>query len=53
MPSCIHYLHVGFIGAAANLRYMEVVDFVLGLTTLDLGGDDGTAIGRWPWRGDY
>ena len=50
MPSCVHTLHVGFIGVIANARYMEMIDFVLGWTTLDIGGDDGKPIGKWPWK---
>jgi hypothetical protein len=51
MPACVHYLHLGFVGVVANARYMEVVDFIVGWTTLDLACDDGTPIARWPWRG--
>jgi hypothetical protein len=51
MPACVHYLHLGFIGAAANLRYMEIVDFLLGLACIDLAGDDGQPMSKWPWRG--
>jgi hypothetical protein len=50
MPACVHYLHVLFIGAVANARYMEMVDFVLGLALVDLAGDDGEPLGTWPWR---
>ena len=53
MPSCIHYLHLGWVGLAANARYMEMIDFVLGWTTLDIGGDDGKTIGKWPWRSEH
>ncbi len=50
MPACIHYLHVFFVGGVANLRYMEMVDFVLGWSTLDIAGDDGYRYAKWPWQ---
>ncbi|NLW49723.1 MAG: hypothetical protein GXY85_02625 [Candidatus Brocadiaceae bacterium] len=53
MPSCIHYLHVGFFGVVANARYMEMLDFMLGWAYIDLARDDGRTMSRWPWRGDY
>ena len=31
---------------------MEMVDFVLGFTTLDIAGDDGKKLGTWPWRSE-
>ncbi|MHC5035057.1 MAG: hypothetical protein ACYTFZ_08480 [Planctomycetota bacterium] len=49
MPSCIHYLHVLCVGAVANARYMEMIDFVLGWSTLDIAGDDGYKLSKWPW----
>ena len=53
MPACVHYLHLGFIGAVANARYMEIIDFLLGLAYIDLARDDGKPMSRWPWRGNY
>ncbi len=50
MPSCVHYVHLLFLGAVANACYMEVVDFALGFVLIDLAGDDGKPIGKWPWR---
>lgn len=50
VPTCTHQVHVLFLGAIANLRYMEVLDFVVGFTTLDIAGDDGRDLGHWPWR---
>jgi len=38
--SCPHYLHLGFIGAVASPRYLQMLDFVLGWTTLDICADD-------------
>ncbi len=38
--SCPHYLHLGWIGVVATPRYLQMVDFVLGWTTLDIGADD-------------
>ena len=38
--SCPHYLHIGWIGVVATPRYLQMLDFILGWTTLDIGGDD-------------
>ncbi len=38
--SCPHYLHVGWIGAVASPRYLQMLDFVLGWTTIDIASDD-------------
>lgn len=38
--SCPHYIHLGWIGVVASPRYLEMLDFVLGFTTLDIGWDD-------------
>ena len=48
--ACVHYLHLGYGGLVANIRYMEMVDFLLGWTTFDICGDDGEQRGDWPWR---
>jgi hypothetical protein len=53
--SCVHYVHLGWFGLAANLRYSELADFLLGWTTFDLCGHDGLAEvgeGDWPWWSD-
>jgi len=50
VPTCTHEVHLGFIGVIANLRYMEVLDFILGFADLDIAGDDGDQLGHWPWR---
>jgi hypothetical protein len=51
--SCVHYLHLGYIGLVGNVRYAEMADFLLGWTTYDLCGDDGgnknLGEGDWPW----
>ena len=44
------YIHLGWFGLVINARYTEVLDFVVGFTTLDLAGDDGIPVGRWPWK---
>jgi hypothetical protein len=49
-PTCNHEIHLGFIGAVGNLRYMEIADFVLGWALIDIGGDDGRKMGKWPWK---
>jgi hypothetical protein len=38
--SCPHYLHLGWVGVVATPRYLQMLDFVAGWTTLDVGGDD-------------
>jgi hypothetical protein len=38
--SCPHYLHLGWIGGVGSPRYLEMLDFVIGWTTLDICGDD-------------
>lgn len=40
-----HNLHLGFVGVSALPCVVQVVDFVLGWTTLDIIGDDGGAAG--------
>ncbi|MHC4592967.1 MAG: hypothetical protein ACYS8L_09785 [Planctomycetota bacterium] len=47
MPSCIHSLHLGWFGLVANLRYTQILDFILGWTTLDIANDDGKRLGEW------
>jgi hypothetical protein len=49
-PACVHYLHLGWLGVVGNARYMEIVDFVLGWSTLDIAGDDGYKLSKWPWN---
>ena len=48
-PACIHYLHLGWIGIAANVRWLEIPDFLLGLILLDPMRDDGEDGGWWLW----
>jgi len=38
---------VGFVG---NLRYLEMLDFMLGFAAIDIAGDDGYTYSRWPWQ---
>ena len=47
--ACIHYLHLGWVGIAANVRWLEIPDFLLGLFFLDPIGDDGEDGGWWLW----
>lgn len=46
-PACVHNFHFGWIGIVGNIRYSEMVDFILGFTTFDLAHDDGRTRGRW------
>ncbi len=39
-PACIHYLHLGFIGIAANVRWLQIPDFFVGFFLLDPLDDD-------------
>jgi len=39
--------HVGFVG---NLNYTEIADLAAGFVGIDIGGDDGRTVGRWPWE---
>jgi hypothetical protein len=41
--ACPHYLHLGWIGAVGTARYWQMLDFVVGWTTLDITSDDN----RW------
>ena len=50
-PACNHFIHFGHHGFVFNIRYLELIDFLLGWTTLDLCGDDGEDVfGHWPWQ---
>lgn len=50
-PACVHFFpHIGYIGLVWNARWYEMLDFVVGFTTIDLAGDDGVKIGHWPWN---
>jgi hypothetical protein len=46
-PACVHNFHLGWIGFVGNIRYTEMLDFILGFTTFDLAGDDGRVKGNW------
>jgi hypothetical protein len=40
-PACVHFIpHFGYVGLVWNLRWGQIVDFVVGWTTVDLNGDD-------------
>ena len=48
VPACVHFFpHLGYVGFVWNARYMEIVDFFVGWTTLDIIGDDGKERGAW------
>ena len=49
--ACIHYLHLGWIGVAANVHWLEIPDFFLGFFLLDPVRDDGEDGGYWFWGG--
>ena len=53
-PTCLHYFHFGYVGGVWNLRYLQMLDFMLGWTTLDICFDDGVERGgaeRPTWGG--
>jgi len=39
-PACKHYLHLGWVGLAANANYYEMLDFLAGWVGLDPCKDD-------------
>jgi len=49
-PACVHYLHLGYFGLVLNIRYTDVLDFLLGWANLDICSDDGVRMSRWPWK---
>jgi len=49
-PSCLHYVHLGYVGFVLNLRYLQAVDFLLGWFTVDVCFDDGVRGPAW-WGG--
>lgn len=40
LVSCPHYVHLGWVGVVATPRWWEMLDFVVGWTTLDVSFDD-------------
>ncbi len=52
-PTCLHYVHLGWVGAVGNLRYLQMVDFVLGWTGIDICFDDGKERGEWFGKSIY
>jgi hypothetical protein len=48
-PACVHLIHLGYVGLSGNLRYTELVQFVVGWFGLDITGHDGDRypIGKW------
>ena len=46
--SCPHYIHLGWIGVVGTPRYLQMLDFLLGWTTLDICGDDKPAAEKSP-----
>ena len=48
-PACVHFFpHIAYVGFVWNARWTQMIDFMLGFTTLDLAGDDGYKFGVWP-----
>lgn len=48
-PACVHFIpHIGYVGLVWNLRWGQILDFVVGWTTIDLNGDDGPPAARPP-----
>jgi len=40
-PACIQQVHVGWAGVVANAKWLQVADFLLGCTGIDICFDDG------------
>jgi len=40
-PACIQQLHIGWAGVVANANWLQVADFLLGCTGIDICFDDG------------
>lgn len=49
-PSFRSHAHAGYFGLMANFHVYETLDFLFGLFGLDLCGDDGVRLGKWPWQ---
>lgn len=49
-PTCSKYFHFGYVGFVPNACFGQMADFALGFVGLDLAGDDGRKLGRWPWQ---
>ena len=41
--SCPHYIHLGWIGVVGTPRYLHMLDFLVGWTTLDICNNDDRA----------
>lgn len=48
--SCPHYLHLGWIGIVGGPRWLQMGDFILGWTTLDICGDDNRDLDGVPLK---
>jgi len=50
-PACVHFMpHLGYVGVVWNARWTQILDFIVGFTTVDIAGDDGSQFGSWPWQ---
>ena len=38
------------MGIVGNANYSEMFDFMAGFFGIDICGDDGRLLGRWPWE---
>jgi len=48
-PACVHFIpHLGYVGIMWNARWTQILDFIVGFTTIDIAGDDGYRFGKWP-----
>lgn len=45
--ACLHYFHLGWVGIVANVHWLELPDFALGIFCMDPMGDDGEQGGWW------
>jgi hypothetical protein len=42
---CDKFVHVGYVGIVFNCRFLQILDFLAGWTTLDIMGDDNVKTG--------
>ena len=47
MLCCVQHLHLGWVGVVFNARWLQMIDFALGWTTLDICYDDGVERATW------
>ncbi len=41
--TCVHYLHLGYVGVVASIKWLQALDFIVGWTAFDICADDDPA----------